>query len=90
MTISLALRLMAPMIGPFHNLPVVQAAGLQADALNGVVEITSVLRSDDNDGASIQGNEIWGLPSTASKNFIFEARFQMTDVGSDGYFCWRL
>ena len=52
---------------------------LQADALNGVVDITSAATTD-NDGGSIQGNEIWGLPSTAGEKLYFEARFQMSDV----------
>ena len=52
---------------------------LQADALNGVVDLTSAATTD-NDGSSIQGNEIWGLPSTAGQRLYFEARFQMSDV----------
>ena len=52
---------------------------LQADALNGVVDLTSQATTDD-DGSSIQGNEIWGLPSTAGEKLYFEARFQMSDV----------
>ena len=55
------------------------SAGLQADALNGVVDLTSAATTD-NDGSSIQGNEIWGLPSTAGEKLYFEARFQMSDV----------
>jgi hypothetical protein len=55
------------------------AVAIQADALNGVVDLTSQATTD-NDGASIQGNEIWGLPSTAGQKLYFEARFQMSDV----------
>ena len=55
------------------------SAALQADALNGVVDLTSAATTD-NDGGSIQGNEIWGLPSTAGQRLYFEARFQMSDV----------
>ena len=55
------------------------AVALQADALNGVVDLTSQATTD-NDGASIQGNEIWGLPSTAGQKLYFEARFQMSDA----------
>jgi len=55
------------------------SAAIQADALNGVVDLTSQATTD-NDGASIQGNEIWGLPSTAGQKLYFEARFQMSDV----------
>jgi len=55
------------------------AAGLQADALNGVVDLTSAATTD-NDGSSIQGNEIWGLPSTAGEKLYFEARFQISDA----------
>ena len=52
---------------------------LQADALNGVVDLTSAATTD-NDGSSIQGNEIWGLPSTAGEKLYFEARFQISDA----------
>jgi hypothetical protein len=55
------------------------SVALQADALNGVVDLTSTATTD-NDGSSIQGNEIWGLPSTAGEKLYFEARFQMSDV----------
>ena len=55
------------------------SVALQADALNGVVDLTSAATTD-NDGSSIQGNEIWGLPSTAGQRLYFEARFQMSDV----------
>ena len=55
------------------------AVALQADALNGVVDLTSQATTD-NDGSSIQGNEIWGLPSTAGQKLYFEARFQMSDA----------
>jgi hypothetical protein len=55
------------------------SAALQADALNGVVDLTSAATTD-NDGSSIQGNEIWGLPSTAGEKLYFEARFQISDA----------
>ena len=55
------------------------AVAIQADALNGVVDLTSQATTD-NDGSSIQGNEIWGLPSTAGQKLYFEARFQMSDA----------
>jgi len=55
------------------------SVALQADALNGVVDLTSAATTD-NDGSSIQGNEIWGLPSTAGQKLYFEARFQMSDA----------
>lgn len=55
------------------------SVALQADALNGVVDLTSQATTD-NDGSSIQGNEIWGLPSTAGEKLYFEARFQMSDA----------
>ena len=55
------------------------AVALQADALNGVVDLTSQATTD-NDGSSIQGNEIWGIPSTAGQKLYFEARFQMSDA----------
>tara|TARA_R100001594_G_scaffold46669_3_gene79729 strand:- start:2042 stop:2776 length:735 start_codon:yes stop_codon:yes gene_type:complete len=55
------------------------SVALQADALNGVVDLTSTATTDD-DGSSIQGNEIFGLPSTAGQKLYFEARFQMSDA----------
>ena len=55
------------------------SVGIQADALNGVVDLTSTATTDD-DGSSIQGNEIFGLPSTAGEKLYFEARFQMSDA----------
>ncbi len=55
------------------------SVALQADALNGVVDLTSTATTDD-DGSSIQGNEIFGLPSTAGEKLYFEARFQMSDA----------
>jgi hypothetical protein len=55
------------------------SVALQADALNGVVDLTSTATTDD-DGSSIQGNEIFGLPSTASQKLYFEARFQISDA----------
>ena len=55
------------------------SVALQADGLNGLVDLTSQATTD-NDGSSIQGNEIWGLPSTAGQRLYFEARFQMSDV----------
>ena len=41
--------------------------------------VTSTATTDD-DGSSIQGNEIFGLPSTAGEKLYFEARFQMSDA----------
>ena len=55
------------------------SVALQADALNGVVDLTSTATTDD-DGSSIQGNEIFGLPSTAGQKLYFEARFQISDA----------
>ena len=55
------------------------SVAIQADTLNGFVLLSSTATTD-NDGGSIQGNEIWGLPSTAGNRLYFEARFQMSDA----------
>ena len=55
------------------------SVALQADTLNGYVLLSSQATTD-NDGSSIQGNEIWGLPSTAGQKLYFEARFQIADA----------
>ena len=52
---------------------------LDADVLNGVVKLSSQATTD-NDGSSIQGNEIFALPSTAGEKLYFEARFSMADA----------
>lgn len=53
------------------------SAGIGADVLNGVLELTSAATTDD-DGASIQGNEIF-LPA-ANKTIWFETRLQCNDA----------
>jgi hypothetical protein len=55
------------------------SVAIQADTLGGSVLLSSTATTD-NDGGSIQGNEIWGLPSTASEKLYFEARFQISDA----------
>ena len=55
------------------------SVAIQADTLNGVVLLSSQATTD-NDGSSIQGNEIWALPSTAGDKLYFEARFSMADA----------
>ena len=55
------------------------SVALQADTLNGYVLLSSQATTD-NDGSSIQGNEIWGLPSTAGQKLYFETRFQIADA----------
>ena len=52
---------------------------LDADVLNGAVKLSSQATTD-NDGSSIQGNEIFALPSTAGEKLYFEARFSMSDA----------
>jgi len=52
---------------------------ITADALNGIAALNSQATTD-NDGASIQGNEIWGLPSTAGQKLYFESRIKMSDA----------
>jgi len=55
------------------------SVAIVADTLNGFVGLNSTATTDD-DGSSIQGNEIWGLPSTAGQKLYFEARFQIADA----------
>ena len=49
---------------------------ITADAATGVVALTSAATTDD-DGASIQGNEIFQLPTTAGEKLFFESRFSI-------------
>ena len=53
------------------------AAGLVADAVGGELALTSAATTD-NDGASIQGNEVFAV--TASKNIYFQTRIKCTDA----------
>jgi hypothetical protein len=55
------------------------SAAILADTIGGFVKLSSQATTD-NDGASIQGNEIFGLPSTAGEKLYFEARFSMSDA----------
>jgi len=52
---------------------------ITADAATGVLALTSQATTDD-DGASIQGNEIWQLPTTAGEQLFFEARFSIAST----------
>ncbi len=52
---------------------------IAADTATGVVALTSAATTDD-DGASIQGNEIFQLPSTAGEKLFFEARFSIAST----------
>ena len=54
-------------------------AAITADAATGVVALTSAATTDD-DGASIQGNEIFQLPTTAGEQLFFEARFSIAST----------
>ena len=47
---------------------------ISADTATGVVALTSAATTD-NDGASIQGNEIFQLPTTAEKNSFLKLVF---------------
>ena len=55
---------------------------ITADAATGVVALTSAATTD-NDGASIQGNEIWQLPTTAGEKLYFESRFSIATTAGD-------
>ena len=50
---------------------------LVADAIGGELALTSTATTD-NDGASIQGNEIFAV--AADKNIYFETRLKCTDA----------
>ena len=52
---------------------------ITADAATGVLALTSAATTD-NDGASIQGNEIFQLPTTAGEKLYFEARFSIAST----------
>jgi len=56
---------------------------ISADTATGVVALTSAATTD-NDGASIQGNEIFQLPSTAGEKLFFEARFFASATAGSG------
>lgn len=53
------------------------SVAIGADALNGTVVLTSAATTD-NDGASIQGNEVFALGS--GKKLWFETRLQVSDA----------
>ena len=52
---------------------------ITADAATGVLALTSTATTD-NDGGSIQGNEIWQLPTTAGEQLFFESRFSIAST----------
>ena len=56
---------------------------ITADAATGVLALTSQATTD-NDGASIQGNEIFQLPSTAGEKLFFESRFFASTTAGSG------
>ena len=58
-------------------------AALSADTATGVLALTSQATTDD-DGASIQGNEIFQLPSTAGEKLFFESRFFASTTAGSG------
>ena len=55
---------------------------ISADVATGVVALTSQATTD-NDGASIQANEIWQLPTTAGEKLYFESRFYIATTSGD-------
>ena len=55
------------------------SAAILADTVGGFVKLSSQATTD-NDGASIQGNEIFALPSVSGEKLYFEARFSMSDA----------
>ena len=57
-------------------------AALSADTATGVLALTSQATTDD-DGASIQGNEIFQLPTTAGEKLYFESRFSIATTAGD-------
>ena len=58
-------------------------AAISADTATGVLALTSQATTDD-DGASIQGNEIFQLPSTAGEKLFFESRFFASTTAGSG------
>ena len=52
---------------------------ISADVATGVLALTSTATTD-NDGGSIQGNEIFQLPTTAGEQLFFEARFSIAST----------
>ena len=56
---------------------------ISADTAAGVVALTSQATTD-NDGASIQGNEIFQLPTTAGEKLYFESRFFASSTSGSG------
>ena len=59
------------------------AVAITADTATGVVTLTSAATTD-NDGSSLQGNEIFQLPSTAGEKLFFEARFFASTTSGSG------
>ena len=56
---------------------------ISADTATGVLALTSQATTD-NDGASIQGNEIFQLPTTAGEKLYFESRFFASSTSGSG------
>ena len=59
------------------------SVAISADTAAGVVALTSTATTD-NDGASIQGNEIFQLPTTAGEKLYFESRFFASTTAGSG------
>ena len=58
-------------------------AALSADTATGVLALTSQATTDD-DGASIQGNEIFQLPTSPGEQLYFESRFFASTTAGSG------
>ena len=58
-------------------------AAISADTATGVLALTSAATTD-NDGASIQGNEIFQLPTTDGEKLYFESRFFASSTAGSG------
>jgi hypothetical protein len=56
------------------------AVAIAADTANGVLTLTSAATTDD-DGASVQGNEIFQLPAEQAQMLWFEARYYVDSTG---------
>tara|TARA_R110002094_G_scaffold32973_3_gene45476 strand:+ start:1267 stop:2013 length:747 start_codon:yes stop_codon:yes gene_type:complete len=59
------------------------AVAIAADTANGVLTLTSAATTDD-DGASVQGNEIFQLPAEQAQMLWFEARYYVDSSAGVG------
>tara|TARA_R100001369_G_scaffold34482_1_gene59507 strand:+ start:2855 stop:3604 length:750 start_codon:yes stop_codon:yes gene_type:complete len=59
------------------------AVAIAADTANGVLTITSTATTD-NDGGSVQGNEVFQLPAEQGQMLWFEARYYVDSLNAGG------